>query len=148
MHVPINVKSPNNTSKWQMEFNSAFKGLSCVWRTLSYLKPCIPLSGASCSTVGWGTALHAGRSRVWFLMVSLEFFIDIILLAAVGLTQLLTEMSTRNITWRSRQPVRRTDNLTNFMWRLSWYLGASTSWNPLGLSRPVIGLHTFIYREL
>jgi hypothetical protein len=27
MHGPINVKSPNNISKWQMEFNSAFKGL-------------------------------------------------------------------------------------------------------------------------
>jgi hypothetical protein len=27
MHGPINVKSPNNTSKWQMGFNSAFKGL-------------------------------------------------------------------------------------------------------------------------
>jgi hypothetical protein len=27
MHVPINVKSPNNTSKLQMGFNSAFKGL-------------------------------------------------------------------------------------------------------------------------
>jgi hypothetical protein len=26
MHGPINVKSPNN-SKWQMGFNSAFKGL-------------------------------------------------------------------------------------------------------------------------
>ena len=34
-------------------------------------------------TVGWGTALQAGRSRVWFPMVSLEFFIDIILLAAL-----------------------------------------------------------------
>jgi hypothetical protein len=30
MHGPINVKSPNNISKWQMGFNSAFKGLrSC-----------------------------------------------------------------------------------------------------------------------
>ena len=28
MHVPINVKSPNNISEWQMGFNSAFKGLS------------------------------------------------------------------------------------------------------------------------
>jgi hypothetical protein len=28
MHVPINVTSPNNISKWQMGFNSAFKGLS------------------------------------------------------------------------------------------------------------------------
>jgi hypothetical protein len=27
MHVPINVKSSNNISKWQMVFNSAFKGL-------------------------------------------------------------------------------------------------------------------------
>ena len=27
MHGPMNVKSPNNTSKWQMGFNWAFKGL-------------------------------------------------------------------------------------------------------------------------
>jgi hypothetical protein len=27
MHGAINVKSPNNISKWQMGFNSAFKGL-------------------------------------------------------------------------------------------------------------------------
>ena len=27
MHGPINVKSPNSISKWQMGFNSAFKGL-------------------------------------------------------------------------------------------------------------------------
>jgi hypothetical protein len=27
MHGPINVKSPNNSSKWQMGFNSAFRGL-------------------------------------------------------------------------------------------------------------------------
>jgi hypothetical protein len=27
MHGPINVKSPNNISKWQMGFNSAFTGL-------------------------------------------------------------------------------------------------------------------------
>jgi hypothetical protein len=31
MHVLINVKFPNNISKWQMGFNSAFKGLNkCV----------------------------------------------------------------------------------------------------------------------
>jgi hypothetical protein len=27
MHGPINVKSPNNISKWQMGYNSAFIGL-------------------------------------------------------------------------------------------------------------------------
>jgi hypothetical protein len=30
MHGPMNVKSPNNISKWQMGFNSVFKGLNCL----------------------------------------------------------------------------------------------------------------------
>jgi hypothetical protein len=34
MHGPINVKSPNNTSKWQMGFNSAFKGLILILRRM------------------------------------------------------------------------------------------------------------------
>jgi hypothetical protein len=39
MHGPINVKSPNNTSKWQMGFNSAFKGLNATARrNIKYLK--------------------------------------------------------------------------------------------------------------
>jgi hypothetical protein len=29
MHVPTNVKAPNNISEWQMRFNSVFKGLNC-----------------------------------------------------------------------------------------------------------------------
>jgi len=36
-----------------------------------------------------------------------------------------------------RRPVRRTDNLTTCMCRLSWNLGAWISWNSQGLSRPV-----------
>ena len=36
--------------------------------------------------------------------------------------------------------MRRADNFTIFMCRLSWNLGTSDSWNPHGLSRPVIGL--------
>jgi hypothetical protein len=28
MHGPINVKSPNDINKWQMGFNSEFKGLT------------------------------------------------------------------------------------------------------------------------
>ena len=31
---------------------------------------------------------------------------------ALGLTQPLTEMSTRNISWGLRRPVRRADNIT------------------------------------
>ena len=47
-------------------------------------------------------APQAGRSWVRFPMVSLEFFIDIILPAAIwpwGLTQPPKEMSIRNISW-------------------------------------------------
>ena len=39
--------------------------------------------GAPGDAVGWGTALQAGRLRVRFPMVLLEFFIDIILPAAL-----------------------------------------------------------------
>ena len=55
--------------------------------------------GARGNAVDRDSALHAGRSRVRYLM---EFFIDIILPAALwpwGSTQSLTEMSTRNIFW-------------------------------------------------
>jgi len=42
--------------------------------------------GARGGAVGWGTALQVGRSRVLFPMASLEFFIDIILPAALWLS--------------------------------------------------------------
>jgi len=32
------------------------------------------------------------------------------------------------------------DNITTFMCLTSWNMGASTSWNPYGLYRPVQGL--------
>jgi len=62
----------------------------------------ISLGHAAGGAVGWGTALQAIRPRVLFPMVSLEFFIDIILPAVLwhlGFTQPVTEMSTRNISW-------------------------------------------------
>jgi hypothetical protein len=43
----------------------------------------LSLGHAAGGAVGWGTALQAGRSRVRFPMVSLEFFIDMILPAAL-----------------------------------------------------------------
>jgi hypothetical protein len=45
------------------------------------------------------------------------------------------------------RPVRRADNLTTFMCRLSSDLGALTSWNPKGLSRFVMGL-LYLYLTL
>ena len=58
----------------------------------------------------------------------------------LGLTQPLSEMSTGNISWGLRRPLRSADNLTTIMCRLYRNLGTSTSWNPQGLSRPVMGL--------
>ena len=59
---------------------------------------------------------------------------------ALRSTQPLTEMSTSNIYWGVKQLVCTADNLTTFMCRLSWNLGASTSWKPHGLSRIVMGI--------
>jgi len=44
---------------------------------------CILLLGARATAVGGGTALQVGRSRVRVPMVSLEFFIDVVLPAAL-----------------------------------------------------------------
>jgi hypothetical protein len=70
-----------------------YRSLKLIVVHLTLYVPCIG---------GHAVALQAGRSRVRFPMVSLEFFIDIILPAALwplGSTQPLTEMSTRNISW-------------------------------------------------
>jgi len=76
-------------------------------------------------------------------MVSLEFFIDIILLAALwpwGLLSLEQKIVPGIFPWGQRWLVRRADNLTTFTCQLPWNLGASTPWNPQGLYRPVMGL--------
>jgi len=49
-------------------------------------------------------------------MVSMEFFIDIILPIALGSTQPLTEMSARSISWAGeKRLVRKADNLTTVL---------------------------------
>jgi hypothetical protein len=64
---------------------------------------------------------------------------------ALASTWPLTEMSTKNTSWRVKAAVRKANNLTTFMCRLSWNLGASISWNPQRLSRPVMGLLYLFY---
>jgi hypothetical protein len=89
--------------------------------------------------------LQAGRSRIRFPMMSMGFFIDIIPPASMdlGWNQLLTEVSTRNISWGWRRSMLRADNIDTLMCRLSWNLESLTSWNPQGLSRPVEYYFTF-----
>jgi hypothetical protein len=48
---------------------------------------------------------------------------------ALGLTQLLTEMSTKNPPGGKRRPARKADNLTDCL----EHVEASTSHNPMGL---------------
>jgi len=91
--------------------------------------------GVGGGVVGSVTALQAGRSRVRFWIVSFPPHYD------PGST--LTEMGTRNISWRERRPVHRADKLTTFMCRLPWNPGASTSCISQGLSRPAQGLLYF-----
>jgi hypothetical protein len=50
MHGPINVKSANNTSKWQMGFNSAFKGLMFISKKRIEGHG-VDLSGSSCGKI-------------------------------------------------------------------------------------------------
>jgi len=66
---------------------------------------------------------------------------------ALALNQPVTEMSTRDISWGYRRPVRRANNLTTFMCRLSWNLWSWTSWKPQGLTWPVMGL-LYLYTVL
>jgi hypothetical protein len=66
------------------------------------------------SVVGWGTELQAGRSRIRLPVRLLDFFNwpnPSSRTMALGLTQLLTEMSTKNLPGGKGQPARKADNL-------------------------------------
>jgi hypothetical protein len=67
------------------------------WKTC-FIYRCLHCSmGTRGGAVG---TLRAGRSRVRFPMIELEFFVDIILPAmSLGSTQPLTEIIIRNIRW-------------------------------------------------
>jgi hypothetical protein len=79
-------------------------------------------------------------------MVSLEFFIDIIVSVALYGPGVDSASNRNEYQEYFLRPVRRVDNLATFMCRLSTNLGASTSWNCQGLSRPVMGLlYLYLY---
>jgi hypothetical protein len=85
--------------------------------------------------------LQAGRSRVQIPMRSLDFSIDLIIPTAnmaLGSTQPLTEMSTRNLPGGKGRPERNGDNLTAICLE---NLGTSTSHNPMWA---FMGLHCLL----
>jgi hypothetical protein len=111
------------------------------------IRPVCSYRGGRGGAVGWGTALQTGRSRIRFPIMSVDFFtIDFVgRTMALGSTQPLTEMSTRNIPWGINAASAYGWQPTTFLCRLSRNLGASTSWNPVGQSRPVMGLRYLRY---
>jgi len=123
-----------------MGFNSGFKGLNLV----------LDVSGARGSSLGWGTALQAGRSRVSIPEGVIGIF-SLTLSFRPHYSSGVDSASNRNkyqeyfLGCKGGRCVGLT-NLTIFKCRLSWNVGTSNSWNPQGLSRPVIGLlYLYLY---
>jgi hypothetical protein len=73
------------------------------------------LPGAHGSVVGWGTMLQAGRSRIRIPGEVIGFFNwpnPSSRTVALGSTQPLTEMSTRDLPGGKGRPALKADNLT------------------------------------
>jgi hypothetical protein len=79
--------------------------------------------------------LQAGRQpiRVAYEVHFFQFTTTSSRNMALGSTQPLTEMSTRNLPGGKKRPARRADNLAAVYDRMSENVGASTSRNPKGL---------------
>jgi hypothetical protein len=81
--------------------------------TWKYFVSCV---GSRGSVVGWGTMLQAGRSQVGFPVRSLDFSFSwpnpSSCTVALGSTQPLTEMNTRNLPGGKGRPAHKANNLT------------------------------------
>jgi hypothetical protein len=108
-------------------FLLSWKWISCnvnvpqIWITNIYLV----VMGARGSVVGWGTRLQAGRSPVR-VPDEVDFFNipnPSSRSMALGSTQPLTEMGTRNLAGGKKQPAHRTDNLAAICESNVWKCG-------------------------
>ena len=95
------VCAPDNGWMYHPKYVEQFPGkINCVTLHLVgyILKPLLCFPGARGGAVGWGTALQAGRSRVRFIGF-LHWHNPSGRTMALGSTQPLTEISTRNVSW-------------------------------------------------
>ena len=79
-----NNSHTRNSLKWILE-SMKYRLIFYKWFTnyKPFLHSYIIACGVSVGAFGWDTALHAGRTRVRFPILSLGFFIDLILLVAL-----------------------------------------------------------------
>jgi hypothetical protein len=93
--------SADSVRRWKSLETSGL-GHGCqlaLYLKIKFLQRCVVVRGGA---VGWDTALQVGRSRVVFPLVPYENFYwhnPSVRITALGLTQPLTEVSTRNISW-------------------------------------------------
>jgi hypothetical protein len=147
------MQKASETCRGILQWNKIKTACCCIWLDVYNINSVYiwPPNSTDIKLYGWGTQ---GRSWLRHCATSRKVA-DLIpdgaigifhwhnpsgRTMALGMTHPLTQISIRNISWGLRRPVLGADNLTIFMCRLSWNLGASTSWNPQGMSRPVQGL--------
>jgi hypothetical protein len=110
--LPVNVWTmPSGRRCFFCRYRNSWKFCTqAQWQVLIELL----LLGAHGRVFGWGSMLQAGTSRdrvyMRWIFFNLPNISDRIM--ALGSTQPLIEMSTRNLSGDKRRPARRADNLT------------------------------------
>jgi hypothetical protein len=115
MHGSINFKSANITSKWQMGFNSAFKGLSLARHSSTHPIHSTVLGQYQYYTILGCNAIWFCKSRVnvisKFLLRLLLIYVSYTLLANIGANVLKCTVSCR----RSFLFINRCENRFHFL---------------------------------